>query len=82
METTLGQRTEGMVGLMRTTLVSSRNRKKNKLGCSGVREGERDGRQGQEDRQRPDHVGFRGYSEGMRDWSICSREMCDISFFP
>lgn len=28
METTLGKRTEGMVGLMRTTLVSSRNRKK------------------------------------------------------
>ena len=64
MEATVGKRTEGRVSLMRTTLVRSKNRKKKKLDWSGVRERERDGRGALKDRQRPDHIEFRGYSEG------------------
>lgn len=65
MEATLGKRTEGRVSLMRTTLVNSKNRKKKKkLDWSGVRERERDERGALKDRQRPDHIEFRGYSEG------------------
>ena len=36
-EMILGKRAKGRVSLMRTTVVSSRNREKNKLGWSGVR---------------------------------------------
>lgn len=39
-EMILGKRAKGRVSLMRTTVVSSRNREKNKLGWSGVRRGE------------------------------------------
>ena len=64
METPLGKRTEGRVSLMRTTLVNFKEQEKEKLDWSGVRERERDGRGALKDRQRPDHIEFRGCSEG------------------
>lgn len=61
---------------MRTTLVSSRNRE-NKLGSSGLIEGERDRRCNQEGEQRPGQAEFRVCSEDKGRLEC----LCSISFF-